>query len=83
MKIGTMIPQGWRMDLHNIKPNDQWDTILEATSKIEKLNYESIWVYDHFHTVQSTTKDKTYECWSLMAELSQVTTDIRIGQMCT
>ncbi|GIR01118.1 MAG: hypothetical protein CM15mP10_1810 [Actinomycetota bacterium] len=39
MKIGTMIPQGWGMDLHNIKPNDQWDTILEATSKIEKLKF--------------------------------------------
>ena len=83
MKIGAMVPQGWRMDLNGINPEDQWDTILEASSKIENLKYESVWVYDHFHTVPSPTQDPTFECWSLMAALSQVTTEVRIGQMCT
>ena len=83
MKIGAMVPQGWRMDLHGIKPEQQWDTIIEASARIEKLNYASVWVYDHFHTVPSPTQDPTFECWSLMAALSQVTTDARIGQMCT
>ena len=83
MKIGAMVPQGWRMDLNGIKPEDQWDTILEASLKIENLNYESVWVYDHFHTVPSPTQDPTFECWSLMAALSQVTEKVRIGQMCT
>ena len=45
MKIGAMVPQGWRMDLNGINPEDQWDTILEASSKIENLKYESVWVY--------------------------------------
>ena len=83
MKIGAMVPQGWRMDLHGIKPEQQWDTIIEASARIEKLNYASVWVYDHFHTVPSPTQDPTFECWSLMAALSQVTTNVRIGQMCT
>ncbi len=83
MKIGVMVPQGWRMDLHDIKPEQQWDTIIEASARIEKLNYASVWVYDHFHTVPSPTQDPTFECWSLMAALSQVTENVRIGQMCT
>ena len=83
MKIGAMIPQGWRMDLHGISPEKQWDTILKASKDIEDLNYESVWVYDHFHTVPSPTQDPTFECWSLMAALSQVTEKVRIGQMCT
>ena len=83
MKIGAMVPQGWRMDLHDIKPEQQWDTIIEASARIEKLNYASVWVYDHFHTVPSPTQDPTFECWSLMAALSQVTNNVRIGQMCT
>ena len=83
MKIGAFVPQGWRMDLHDIKPEQQWDTIIEASARIEKLNYASVWVYDHFHTVPSPTQDPTFECWSLMAALSQVTEDVRIGQMCT
>ena len=83
MKIGAMVPQGWRMDLHDIKPEQQWVTIIEASARIEKLNYASVWVYDHFHTVPSPTQDPTFECWSLMAALSQVTENVRIGQMCT
>ncbi len=83
MKIGAMIPQGWRMDLNGIPPENQWDTILKASKDIEDLNYESVWVYDHFHTVPSPTQDPTFECWSLMAALSQVTDSVRIGQMCT
>ena len=47
--------------LNGIKPEKQWDKILEASTKIEKLKFESIWVYDHFHTVPSPTQDPTFE----------------------
>ena len=40
-------------------------------------------IRDSFHTVPSPTQDPTFECWSLMAALSQVTEKVRIGQMCT
>ena len=83
MKIGAFVPQGWRMDLNGIDINNQWQTILDAASKIESLNYESIWVYDHFHTVPKPTQDPTYECWTLMSALSQTTEKVRLGQMCT
>ena len=83
MKIGAFIPQGWRMDLSGIAKENQWKTILNSASKIENLGYESIWVYDHFHTVPTPTQDPTYECWSLMSALSQTTSRVRLGQMCT
>ena len=83
MKIGAFVPQGWRMDLSGISSDNQWDAILSSASKIEELGYESIWVYDHFHTVPVPTQDPTYECWSLMAALSQTTSRVRLGQMCT
>tara|TARA_B100001939_G_scaffold114034_1_gene98624 strand:+ start:3964 stop:4905 length:942 start_codon:yes stop_codon:yes gene_type:complete len=83
MKIGAFVPQGWRMDLNGIDKNDQWQTILNAANKIEALNYESIWVYDHFHTVPKPTQDPTFECWTLMSALSQTTEKVRLGQMCT
>ena len=83
MKIGAFVPQGWRMDLNGIDKNDQWQTILDAANKIEDLNYDSIWVYDHFHTVPKPTQDPTFECWTLMSALSQTTEKVRLGQMCT
>lgn len=83
MKLGVFVPQGWRMDLNSIKLEDQWNTIINSASKIEELGYESIWVYDHFHTVPKPTQDPTYECWTLMSALSQTTSKVRLGQMCT
>jgi F420-dependent oxidoreductase-like protein len=83
MKLGVFVPQGWRMDLNSIKLEDQWNTIINSASKIEQLGYESIWVYDHFHTVPKPTQDPTYECWTLMSALSQTTSKVRLGQMCT
>jgi F420-dependent oxidoreductase-like protein len=81
--LGVFVPQGWRMDLNSIKLEDQWNTIINSASKIEELGYESIWVYDHFHTVPKPTQDPTYECWTLMSALSQTTSKVRLGQMCT
>ena len=83
MKIGAFIPQGWRMDLNGIPLEEQWDTIISTANAIEDLNYTSVWVYDHFHTVPIPTQNPTYECWSLMAALSQSTSKVRLGQMCT
>ena len=83
MKLGAFVPQGWRMDLTDILPENQWKTIVDSAKRIEDLGYDSIWVYDHFHTVPVPTQDPTFECWSLMAAISQVTTRARIGQMCT
>ena len=83
MNIGAFVPQGWRMDLSGVPINEQWETIINSANKIEELGYHSLWVYDHFHTVPSPTQDPTYECWSLMAALSQTTSKVRLGQMCT
>ena len=46
--------------------------------------WESIWVYDHFHTtpVPSHT-EATHEAWSLMSAYAASTSRVRIGQMCT
>jgi F420-dependent oxidoreductase-like protein len=45
--------------------------------------WESIWVYDHFHTVPEPSHQASYEAWTLMAAFAAVTSRIRLGQMCT
>ncbi len=50
---------------------------------IEVSGYESLWVYDHFHTIPEPTQQVTYEAWTLMAALAVSTTSVRLGQMCT
>ena len=50
---------------------------------IESYGYDSLWVYDHFHTVPEPTQEVTYEAWTLMAALAVATDTVRLGQMCT
>jgi len=83
MRFGAFVPQGWRMDLVGVAPEDQWQTMLDAARKIERLGFDTAWVYDHFHTVPEPTQEATHECWTLMAALAAATDTVRLGQMCT
>jgi F420-dependent oxidoreductase-like protein len=65
-------------------PVDQhWDWMSNTARLIEASGYESLWVFDHFHTIPEPTQEVTYEAWSLMASLAAVTSTVRLGQMCT
>jgi F420-dependent oxidoreductase-like protein len=83
MRFGTFIPQGWRLDLVGIDPAEQWSTMHALAAKAEAGPWESLWVYDHFHTVPVATEEATHEAWTLMAAFAASTTRIRLGQMCT
>lgn len=45
--------------------------------------WDSIWVYDQFHTVPENTDEATHEAWTLMAAFAAVTGRVRLGQMST
>ena len=57
--------------------------MVDVARDIETLGFESLWVYDHFHTVPEPTQEVTYEAWTLMAALAATTDTVRLGQMCT
>lgn len=83
MRFGAFVPQGWRLDLVGIDVKDQWKLMTDIARTIESAGFESLWVYDHFHTVPVATQEETYEAWTLMAALAAVTDTVRLGQMCT
>jgi F420-dependent oxidoreductase-like protein len=83
MRFGVFVPQGWRLDLAGIEPARHWPTMLDVAKRAEAGPWESIWVYDHFHTVPVPTEEATHEAWSLMAALAASTERVRLGQMCT
>ncbi len=83
MRYGAFIPQGWRLDLVGIDRSQQWPTMLEVATTLEASGYESLWVFDHFHTVPEPTQEASYEAWTLIAALAATTDTIRLGQMCT
>ena len=83
MRFGCFVPQGWRLDLAGIEPDQHWPTMSGVAATIERSGFESLWVYDHFHTVPVPTQEPTYEAWTIMAALAAVTDTVRLGQMCT
>lgn len=84
MRFGIFIPQGWRLDLVGIDPAAQWGVMRELAQRADAGEaWESLWVYDHFHTVPVPTEEATHEAWTLMSAFAAVTSRIRLGQMCT
>src|SRR5579884_4323021 len=71
MKIGLLVPQGWRMDLVGIPdPVEAYETMTRVAQEADALGYDSIWLYDHFHTVPTPTQEVTFECWTSTAALA-------------
>ena len=83
MRFGTMVPQGWKMDLVGVPDGDQWGRIASTAAAIEAAGWDSLWVYDHFHTHPVVAQESTFEAWTLMGALAVATERVRIGQMCT
>jgi F420-dependent oxidoreductase-like protein len=80
------VPQGWRHDLVTIDPAQHWATMrgLAQRADADDSPWESIWVYDHFHTVPVPSEtEATHEAWSLMSAFAASTSRVRLGQMCT
>ncbi|NUR81926.1 MAG: LLM class F420-dependent oxidoreductase [Dermatophilaceae bacterium] len=84
MRFGMFVPQGWRMDLVGIEPAQQWEAMVNLAKHADDGDvFESIWVYDHFHTVPEPSDEATHEAWTLMAAFAAATSRVRLGQMCT
>ncbi|CPY80038.1 Hypothetical luciferase-like monooxygenase [Mycobacteroides abscessus] len=83
LEFGVFIPQGWRLDLVGIAPERHWDVMRDLVHYAEGGPWDSVWVYDHFHTVPVPTDEATHEAWTLMSAFAAVTSRIKLGQMCT
>src|SRR5919107_328576 len=82
-KFGVFVPQGWKMDL--VEVDDQVAKYAAMTGVARAADAEqtidSIWVFDHFHTVPEPTMETTFECWTISATLARDTQNVHIGQM--
>lgn len=84
-QYGVFVPHGWRMDLVEIAdPVEKYEAMTRVAKAADAIPVlDSIWVYDHFHTVPTPTLETTFECWSITAALSRDTNRVHIGQMVT
>jgi F420-dependent oxidoreductase-like protein len=82
MRFGVFVPQGWKMDLVEIAdPVEQYEAMTAVAKAADTGPWDSIWVYDHFHTVPEPTINSVFECWTATSTLARDTSRVNIGQM--
>ncbi|GAA0960179.1 LLM class F420-dependent oxidoreductase [Kribbella koreensis] len=82
MKFGVFVPQGWRMDLVELAdPVEQWEAMTAVARTADAGPWDSIWLFDHFHTVPEPVRETVFEVWTATAALARDTKRVRIGQL--
>jgi F420-dependent oxidoreductase-like protein len=81
MQVGLMAPQGWKGEYDGWAPADAWTRTIALAQQAEALGFESLWVFDHFHTVPEPTDEITFESFSVLAALAALTSRVRLGHM--
>jgi len=81
MQVGLMTPQGWKGEYDGWDPAAAWGRSLELAVQGEALGFESLWVFDHFHTVPEPTDEITFESFTMLAALAMATRRVRLGHM--
>ncbi len=81
MQVGLMAPQGWKGEFDGWQAASAWARTIELAEQAEALGFESLWVFDHFHTVPEPTDEITFESFSVLSALAMATERVRLGHM--
>ncbi len=81
MRIGAIVPQGWVGEYDGWDPLDAWRRTTEVARQAERLGFESVWIFDHFHTVPRPRDEITFESFTSLAALAALTERVRLGHI--
>src|SRR4051812_14407232 len=81
MKLGVIVPQGWTGEYDGADPLEAWRRTVAVAQDAERLGAESIWLFDHFHTVPRPTDEITFESFTALAALAALTERVRLGHV--
>lgn len=81
MKLGVIVPQGWTGEYDGWEPERAWARTVEVAQQAERIGAESIWLFDHFHTVPRPTDEITFESFTSLSALAASTERVRLGHI--
>lgn len=81
MKVGVIVPQGWIGEYDGWDPGTAWERSVAVARQAEALGFESLWVFDHFHTIPEPTDEITFESFTMLSALAAATTRVRLGHV--
>jgi alkanesulfonate monooxygenase SsuD/methylene tetrahydromethanopterin reductase-like flavin-dependent oxidoreductase (luciferase family) len=81
VKVGVLVPQGWTGEYDGWEPRRAWERSVAVARQADDLGFESIWLFDHFHTVPRPKDEITFESFTSLSALAMATTRVRIGHL--
>ena len=81
MKLGVIVPQGWTGEYDGWDGARAWARTVEVALQAERIGAESIWLFDHFHTVPKPTDELTFESFTSLSALAALTDRVRLGHI--
>ena len=81
MKVGVIVPQGWTGEYDGWDASKAWSRTVAVAQQADRLGFESIWMFDHFHTVPKPTDEITFESFTSLAALAASTSRVRLGHI--
>ena len=81
MKLGIIVPQGWTGDYDGWEPARAWARTVAVAQQAERIGAQSIWLFDHFHTVPRPTDEMTFESFTSLSALAALTERVRLGHI--
>jgi F420-dependent oxidoreductase-like protein len=81
MKVGAIVPQGWTGEYDGCDPRQAWERTVAVARDAERLGFESIWLFDHVHTVPRPTDEITFESFVSLSALAAATERVRLGHI--
>src|SRR5688572_1456252 len=81
MKLGVIVPQGWTGEYNGWESERAWARTVAVAQQAERIGAESIWLFDHFHTVPKPTDELTFESFTSLSALAALTERVRLGHV--
>ena len=81
MKVGIIVPQGWTGEYAGMDSRAAWQRTVEVAQAADRLGFESIWMFDHFHTTPDPTDELTFESFTSLSALAALTEHVRLGHI--
>jgi F420-dependent oxidoreductase-like protein len=81
VKVGVIVPQGWTGEYDGWDPERAWSRTVAVARQAERLEFESIWLFDHFHTVPRRKDELTFESFTGVTALAALTERVRLGHI--
>ena len=81
MKIGAIVPQGWVGEYDGWDASTAWRRTAAVARQADRLGFESIWLFDHFHTIPRPTDEITFESFTSLSALAAMTSRVRLGHI--